>query len=51
MWRDRVDVPSKCTIVKTTEWVRPAYRQRNGVADDSRQSKTTKKTYKERRDL
>ena len=28
----------------------PAYRQRNGVADSSRQSKTTKKTCKERRD-
>jgi hypothetical protein len=35
LWRDRVDVPSKCTIVKTIEWVEPAYRQRNDVADGS----------------
>jgi hypothetical protein len=28
LWRDKVDVPSVCTIVKTIEWVGPAYGRR-----------------------
>jgi hypothetical protein len=34
-----MDVPSVCTIVKTIEWVGPAYGQRKDVVGDSRQSR------------
>ena len=34
-----MDVLSKCTIVKTIEWVGPGYRQKNSVAGGSRKSK------------
>jgi hypothetical protein len=34
-----MNVPSVYTIVKTIEWVGPAYEQRNSVASGSRQSR------------
>jgi hypothetical protein len=34
-----MDVPSECTIVKTIEWVGPAYGQRKDVASGSGKSR------------
>jgi hypothetical protein len=39
VWRDRMDVPSEYTIVKTIEQVGPAYRQRRDAVSSSWQSK------------
>jgi hypothetical protein len=39
VWRDRVDVPSKCTIVETTEWVGQSVGQKKSVAGGSQEGK------------
>jgi hypothetical protein len=40
LWRDRIDVPSRCTIVKTIEWVGPTYGQRKDVVGGSGQKQS-----------
>jgi hypothetical protein len=49
MWRDRVDVPSECTIVEATEWIGQSVGQKKSVAGGSQESKgnTQKETRKE----
>jgi hypothetical protein len=48
-----MNVPSVCTIVKTIEWVGPAYGQRNSVVGSSRQKQRqhTKRLVKDARKL
>ena len=38
-----MDVPSECTIVKTTEWVGQSVGQKRSVAGGSQESKNTQK--------